>query len=303
MLGLDGFSPVGHPLGECCPGLTELVEQVVAHQQEVASQTIAVRSGHHVFAQATAQTEPAGTLTSVLIELYGSGAASSISANLEHLDRLAGLGIVTAGVAHEIKNALVAVRTYFDLAALGENDSDLRGVAASEIQRIEKTVRQLLRGAKREQFRLAPLGVHALASDSIHLVRHELQARNIQLTTDLSATLDRVSGDERQLRHAFLNILLNAIEAIGSDGQITVTSQVVEAWERPHVRISVKDTGPGIPATALPSLFDPFFTTKAEGTGLGLPISQRIVQAHNGAITVESTPGEGATFHIFLPVL
>ncbi len=295
IIGLD-FSRLPEPL-------VDLVDEalVTGHSSEphpLGATHISRLSGLATIARASD-----GLLSSVLIEFQELTTAQAISANLEHLDRLAGLGVVTAGVAHEIKNALVAVRTFFDLAGLGETDVELRNVAAGEIQRIEKTVRQLLRGAKREQFRLAPLSVHALVQDAVNLLRHELQTREIQLTTSFHAPVDRVNGDERQLRHALVNVLLNAVEAIGSSGHLTITSEVVDAWERQHLRVSIKDSGPGISIETQGKLFNPFFTTKSDGTGLGLPISQRIFQAHNGTITVESQPGVGATFHMFLPLL
>lgn len=277
------------------------IEDALEREAETEA-SLSVTQGNYS-AQLTITRNAEGEIVGVLIEFQESTTAQAISTNLEHLDRLAGLGVVTAGVAHEIKNALVAVRTYFDLAGLGEPDADLRNVAAGEIQRIEKTVRQLLRGAKQEQFRMAPLSVHALVQDAVNLLRHELQTRSIELTTTFSAPVDRVNGDERQLRHALVNVLLNAIDAISSKGVLTISSEVVDAWERQHLRLSVKDSGPGIAAHVLDKLFKPFFTTKTDGTGLGLPISQRILQAHNGAITVESDSGRGATFHLFLPLL
>jgi signal transduction histidine kinase len=246
---------------------------------------------------------PDGAVQSVLVELRDFTAAREIAAKLEHLDRLAALGVVTAGVGHEIKNALVAVHTFFELLAAGETDNDLRMVAAMEIQRIDRTVRQLLRGARRNPLRLAPLSTHVLLEDALHLLRHPLQARAIQLESHFAAQSDRVNGDERQLRHAVLNLLLNAIEAMGQNGGLTVITDNVEAWERNHVRVTISDTGCGISADNMPRVFSPFFTTKSDGTGLGLAISQRIVQEHNGAITVESEANRGTTFRVLLPLL
>ncbi len=246
---------------------------------------------------------PDGVVQTVIVELRDFTAAREIAAKLEHLDRLAGLGVVTAGVGHEIKNALVAVHTFFELLAAGETDNDLRMVAAMEIQRIDRTVRQLLRGARRSQLRLAPLSTHVLIEDALHLLRHPLQTRAIQLESRFAASSDRINGDERQLRHAILNLLLNAVEAMGQNGGLTVLTDNVEAWERTHLRLTITDTGCGITAENMPRVFSPFFTTKSDGTGLGLAISQRIVQEHNGVITVESDADRGTTFRVLLPLM
>jgi two-component system sensor histidine kinase HydH len=301
LLKLTAVSVIGAPSSQLPEPVSDWIQE--AFERGNAAEPVCSIGGEKFLAHITASRGGEGQVTGVLVEFQNAIAAKSITDNLEHLDQLAGLGAVTAGVAHEIKNALVAVRTFFDLAGLGENDPELRNVAAGEVVRIEKTVRQLLRGAKREQLRTVPLSVHALVQDAVNLLRHELQTRAIQLTTHFSAPTDRVNGDERQLRHALVNVLLNAVEAIGSTGQLTIVTEIVQAWERKHLRVSVRDSGPGIPADILDKLFNPFFTTKSDGTGLGLPISQRILQAHNGAVTVESEFGNGATFHLFLPLI
>jgi len=301
LLNLSAASIAGEPASRLPAAIAKWVEE--AFERHDHNESMFPVSDTKYLAQVTTDRCGEGRITGVLLEFQDRTVAQSISDNLDHLDQLAGLGTVTAGVAHEIKNALVAVRTFFDLAGLGENDLELRNVAASEVLRIEKTVRQILRGAKREQFRLAPLSVHALVQDAVNLVRYELQTREIQLTTKFAAPIDRINGDERQLRHALVNILLNGIEAMGSSGELTIASEVVEAWERQHLRVSITDSGPGISPEALNQLFNPFFTTKPEGTGLGLPISLRIIKTHNGTITAESEHGNGATFHLFLPLL
>jgi PAS domain S-box-containing protein len=244
-----------------------------------------------------------GGVLSVLAELQNVSQARSMAANLEHLDRLASLGVLSAGVAHEIKNALVAVRTFVDLPA-DQRDKELTELVSQELRRIDAIVRQMLRGATREDFKLAPLSMHTLLRDSVNLLRHELQARHVKLELELSAKAERVNGDERQLRHAILNLLINALEAInGSGGRITVSTEAIELWQRPHLCTSISDTGTGISSENLARLFSPFFTTKKEGTGLGLAITRRIIQEHNGAITVKSKVNEGTTFHVFLPLL
>ena len=282
--------------------LFSAVEEAAATRQPVPRRC-GVAGDNDVSLGATPCHDADGRLLSVLVEFQGISTIRAIAANLEHLDRVASIGAITAGVVHEMKNALVAVRTYFDLAKEGNSDPDLRALAASEIQRIERSVRQLLRGVRREEMRMAAFSIHALLQDALNLVRHELHTRGIELESHFTTANDRIDGDERQLRHALINLLMNAAEAINMNGVLTVTTGVVDAWERPHFRISVSDTGPGIAPENLARIFTPFFTTKPDGTGLGLAISRRIVEAHNGVITVESQLGEGTTFHLFLPLL
>ena len=244
-----------------------------------------------------------GGVISVLAEMQCVSQARRIAANLEHLDRLASLGVLSAGVAHEVKNALVAVRTFVDLLAEKSADDELAGLVALEVRRIDAVVRQVLRGATKEEFKLEPVSTHALLQDAVNLLRHELQARAVQLTLKLSATPDRINGDERQLRHALLNLLLNALEAMGGTGQLGVGTEVITLREHPHLRVSISDSGSGIRPEHLARLFSPFFTTKKDGTGLGLAITRRIIQEHGGAITVDSHVGQGTTFHVLLPLL
>lgn len=292
----------GAPISALPSPLLQPIQETLDSGNAVARRTVRVPTLDRILSVSTHRGAATGAPV-ILVEIQDLNAARGIAANLEHLDRLASLGVVTAGVAHELKNALVAVRTFFDLMALGESDPDLRAVASGEIQRIERTIRQLLRGARREDCRFAALSVHALLQDALNLVRHELQIRSVDIETQLGAQNDRINGDERQLRHTIVNLLINAAEAMPNGGRLSIDTQIVDAWERQHVRITIADTGNGISAENLERLFSPFFTTKPEGTGLGLAISRRIVNSHNGVITAQSEPGHGTTFEVFLPLI
>ena len=240
---------------------------------------------------------------SVLIEVQNVGQGQEIATNLEHLDRLAGLGLLGASAAHEIKNALVSVRTFVELLHERHKDDELSVVVAHEILRIDTMLRQVLTGATRGELTLAPLDLHQLINDSMTLLRHQFQARSIQVRLQLDAAPDRINGDERQLRHAFLNVLMNAQQAVNKGGSISVLTENVIFSGRTSVRVAFMDTGSGIRAEHLPRLFSPFFTTKKEGTGLGLAITRRIVEAHGGDISAESKEASGTTFSIVLPLV
>ncbi len=244
-----------------------------------------------------------GAAGCVLAELQNVSQARGIEQNLEHLDRLASIGILSAGVAHEIKNALVSVRTFSELLAPSCDDAELAQLVPKEIKRIDDVVRLMLRGATREEFRMEPLSIHHLLKDSLALLRHQMAGQGIALDLSLEASTDLIRGDERQLRQSLMNLLMNALEAMEGFGRLTVATETASIWSKPHLKLSIQDTGPGIRPENLSRLFSPFFTTKRDGTGLGLAITRRIIQEHSGAITVESKMGQGTRFQIILPLI
>jgi PAS domain S-box-containing protein len=307
LTGLHAADILNRPVAVLPVALQAVFDETFVTGKAVARRDVllAQNTGSDVLLQVTTTIahQPGGGVLSVLAELQNVSQARSMAANLEHLDRLASLGVLGASVVHEIKNALVPVRTFAGMAAEQRADKELTDLVAQEIRRMDALVRQMLRGATRDELKLAPLGMHALLRDALNLLRHEFQARSVKLDAKLSASADLVNGDDRQLRHAVFNLLINAIESLRGAGKLTVTTEVMDLWQRRHLRISISDTGVGISAENQARLFSPFFTTKREGTGLGLAITRRIVQEHNGAITVESSEGQGTTFHLFLPLL
>lgn len=243
-------------------------------------------------------------VTAVLHDLTG---VRAYGGTLRRLERLASIGTLSAGMAHEIKNAMVAVKTFLDLLLQKNADTQLAGVVDREMRRINAIVSQMLRFAGPARPAFATVRVHDLLDQSLDLVRHQLEGRKISLHRALAARPDAVRGDGYQLEQVFLNLFFNAMDAMGPDGRLTVATELVPAEQSellgtPALRVSVRDSGTGIPAENLGRLFEPFFTTKPDGTGLGLSITQRIVQEHRGVITVDSRPGEGATFNVLLPL-
>jgi len=163
-------------------------------------------------------------------------------------------------------------------------------------------VRELLEFARqtRQEIRLNDIN-HAI-SQTLYLLENQSIFHNIEIIRDLDSSLPKVPSDIQQLNHVFMNIILNAAEAMEGSGRLTVQTQTSDDGEDVQIRIS--DTGPGIPAEIKHHIFDPFFTTKEEGkgTGLGLSMVYGIIEEHNGKIHVASEPGEGATFIIRLPL-
>ena len=220
-----------------------------------------------------------------------------LSENLRRLDRLANLGLVSASVAHEIKNGLVVITTFVELLAAKSDDRELTDMVTRELARINGLVTQMLRYSAPRPTAFATVRAHELLDHSLRLLEHQMDGRLITLKRDYSAGDDAVAGDESQLQQAFMNLFLNAVEAVGSNGEVCVATENDGA----HLKIFVRDSGPGIAPENLARLFEPFFTTKKNGTGLGLAISQRVVEEHRGKISVHSTPGQGSAFVVLLP--
>ena len=221
--------------------------------------------------------------------------------NLRRLDRLANLGLVSASIAHEIKNGLVAIKTYGEILLEKGEDTEMAEVVRRELKRIDGLATQMLRLSAPKSTTLAPVQIHYVLDHSLRLLEHQMSGRMIVLKRDYRAAPDTVRGDDSQLQQAFMNLVLNGLEAIGSHGELTVRTEVcADAPGRSGLKIFFQDSGPGIAAENLSRLFEPFFTTKKNGTGLGLAISQRVAEDHCGKIEVVSEPGRGATFIVTL---
>ncbi len=236
---------------------------------------------------------------------------TSLELNMRRLDRLASVGTLSASMAHEIKNALVAVKTFIDLLLEKNSDAELAQTVGREMRRIDAIVSQMLRFAGPAQAVRASIRVHDVLEHALRMVQHQMEGRLISLKRQFNAAADTVRGDDYQLEQAFVNLLLNALEAMGPNGALTVSTDTASAAAPgglPNgvaaaglVRVRVQDTGVGISPQNMTRLFEPFFTTKRNGTGLGLAICQRIIQEHHGDISVQSEQNRGTTFTVSLP--
>jgi two-component system sensor histidine kinase HydH len=235
----------------------------------------------------------------VVVVLNHPAVAPLSGQNLQRLDRLASLGALSASMAHEIKNGMVAIKTFVDLLAQKNQEAELTEVVGRELQRINTIVTQMLRFAAPKAAAFTTVPVHDLLDRSLRLLQHQIGAKAISLQRNYQAAPDTVRGDDAQLQQVFMNLLLNAIEAMGTNGVLTVTTEITDGKQ---MHIQVRDTGVGIAPENRARLFEPFFTTKINGTGLGLAISKRIALEHLGAIEVRSETAAGSTFTLSLPV-
>jgi len=226
-------------------------------------------------------------------------------------EKLAATGRLAASIAHEINNPLEAVQNalYLLQKEFGE-DSAKRpylDIAARETQRMSRILRQML-GFYRQQEAMADTDLNALVEEAGGLVVKRLRERGVQIANQLDPKLPRIRAAADQLKQVLLNLLLNAADSMPNGGTITVATQAgagaeTEVFGRDAVQIQVRDTGEGIPDDLLAQIFEPFFSTKpGKGTGLGLWVSQGIVQSHGGTMRVRSRVGRGTTFMITLPV-
>jgi len=230
--------------------------------------------------------------------------APASAEKMQRLDRLANLGMLSAGMAHEIKNGMVAIKTFVDLLLEKNQDAELGEVVRHELQRINAIVSQMLRMAAPSPANFQTVRAHELLDHSLRLLQPQISGKLITVKKNYRAESDAVRGDDAQLQQTFMNLLLNALEAMGPNGTLAISTEIAggESGGR-FVKIKIQDTGVGIAPENLAKLFEPFFTTKKNGTGLGLAICQRIAVEHRGAIEVQSETGKGSTFCILLPAV
>ncbi|HEV3410772.1 MAG TPA: ATP-binding protein, partial [Chthoniobacterales bacterium] len=259
-----------------------------------------------------------GQTLGTLLVLTDITAVKRLELQIRRSDRLASLGTLSAGMAHEIKNPLVSIKTFAQLLPERYQDSDFRETFSSlighEIDRIDSLVNQLLRFARPAKPVLKPMHVHDVLEKSLMLVAHRLYQKDIKLARSWKADVDTIRADADQLEQVFLNFFLNAMDAMKQGGELTVSTEIrAEDWTGPRsssnghghevLRITVRDNGEGIRQEDIAHVFDPFFTTKDYGTGLGLSVVHGIIQEHGGQIEVESELAKGTSFHILLPLV
>jgi signal transduction histidine kinase len=235
---------------------------------------------------------------------------------VQRANGLASLGLLTAGLAHEIRSPLVALRVFAQLLPERWEDTEFRGefssVAVAEVDRVDALVRELLRLA--HDTPALGTGVAAAALDTaprpafieaiaglIPLLRVQARRKDIELTFERDDADVRIAADPMQIRQVVMNLVLNAIEATPAGGRIVVTCGRRSSGGAAYAALSVRDSGHGIDPADLPHVFEPFFTTRGDGTGLGLAITSDIVTGCGGTIVAENARGAGAVFTVELP--
>ena len=258
---------------------------------------------------ALAQTATNALDTSMLLEdLHRSHAL------MKRTDRLRSLETIAGGFAHEIRNPLTSIKTFIQLAPERKDDPDFirefSRIVLDDVYRIERLIEEILDYARYMEPKLTEEDVNDIVSSCLYFIEVKADSRGIKIEKILASDLPRVMLDRQQIKQVFLNLFLNALDAMGERGGVlhVRTRSLAKPGGRPWVQIETEDTGQGIAEANLEHIFDPFFTTKHEsgeheGTGLGLTIVHQIIEEHQGEIQVKSVAGSGTTFLVNLPAI
>jgi signal transduction histidine kinase len=264
-----------------------------------------------------------GELVGVLLVARNLAYLSRMQSTVAYSRKLVALGRLTAGIAHEVKNPLNAMMIHLELLRTkirstvasrqpvtigGVSSEELRSpidgaidhveIIESEIRRLDEVVQGFLKFTRPEDLRLQPVSVSSIFEEILPVVQPEADKNNVRIAVECSAAVPSVNGDATMLRQAFLNLAINACQAMPHGGMLRLGCSTAA---RDRVEARFEDTGVGIAPEHLQKIFDLYFTTKDHGTGIGLSMVYRIVQLHDGEIEVQSTPGRGTTFRVVLP--
>lgn len=232
------------------------------------------------------------------------GEVRRLQDEIRRKEKLAAIGGLAAGVAHEIRNPLSSIKGiasyYKSKFEDGSEDKEMAGVMIEEVDRLSRVISELLEFARPTKLNRKPSNINELLKHSTRFVEQEAAAKKVGIQLNLTSDSVEANVDPDRLTQCFLNLFLNALQSMESGGKLTVSSST---GVNGRVTIDIKDNGSGISAEDLSKIFDPYFTTKPKGTGLGLAIVHKIIEAHEGQIRVRSTPGQGAVFSIALPLV
>ena len=315
---LDAMLAADHPL-------RRLSEQTLVSRQSRGPLQAPFGDSGERLVMTHAINDPKGDLVGIMLIARNVEYLSEVQSTVRYSRKLAALGRLSAGVAHEVKNPLNAMMIHLELlrqqvaparpktstrstgagqtAVVADPPMDRTeaiqhvDVIAHEIRRLDEVVQGFLKFARPEDLKLQPLSLRALLDEIVPIVRPEADRAHVQLTVDCDGAPD-VNGDPAMLRQAFLNLALNACQAMPGGGTLRIHC---ESARGRHVAVMFTDTGVGIAPADLQRIFDLYFTTKEKGSGIGLSMVYRTVQMHDGDIEVQSTPGAGTTFRLLLP--
>jgi signal transduction histidine kinase len=318
-------SPTRH-LAEMAPEsdpIRSLIERTLASHQPQGPLTQAEDKSGELLLMTHPIDDGQGMFVGAMLVARNLGFMTQVHSTLNYSRKLAALGRLMAGVAHEVKNPLNAMTIHLELlrsklaragapavAAAGRSGQVATAVAApaadigkhvdiiaAEIQRLDQVLNGFLRFARPDELKLQPLHLSTVMSDVVTTITPEAETRRITIKHDCPRDLPEINADPAMIRQALLNLALNGLQAMQDGGTLRITCH--QAGRR--VIIDVEDTGVGIPPENLQKIFDLYFTTKERGSGIGLSMVYRIVQLHDGEVEVQSTPGRGTRFRLLFP--
>jgi len=294
------------------PVLKSLISDVLEREQIVEDKEIecVTSSGRRLTLQLNTAVlrDSEGQAVGAILLIKDLSEMKLLQSRIRRADTLAALGRITASLAHEIKNPLSGISINLELLEETlhdeklENEEEVREyikVIAGEIKRLEDLVKNLSRFVKPPTMRLETLDLNDVLNRVLNLVKIEARDQGIEIVRRFGR-IPPTLGDMAQLQQAFLNLIINAIEAMPQGGKLTVTTR----WDEPHnlIKASISDTGVGMHPEEQDRVFEFYYTTKENGTGMGLPIALKIIKDHGGDIDLESQVGVGTTFTVILPV-
>jgi two-component system, sporulation sensor kinase E len=308
MLGMSEFEMVPKPIGSLFRidgGISADVAKVLAGRLPLALReaTLVTAVGNEVHVQVSTSRMRAvgGNVLGAVVTLEDVSDIKALTDQLIRADRLAAMGELTAGVAHEVRNPLGVIRASVQLVEDAKGDParihEAAEVIKQEIDRLDRVIKALLDFGRPSKPTLVRTDLNEVLEDVVLFTNRFAKQSDVKIEEHFDRELPEVQGDPDQLKQVFLNLVTNAVQAMDKHGG-TITIETRGAGE--YVEVKVADNGPGISASDLPKVFDPFFTKRAEGTGLGLTIVHRIIDEHEGHIEVESGP-EGTVFIVTLP--
>jgi PAS domain S-box-containing protein len=296
---LSELLPASHPL-------RLLVERAVDDGAGIRNATLALAAagGTRDCLVSAFPVEDAHAVMGVVVLFKDLGSIQTVQSLVSYSAKLAALGRLTSGVAHEVKNPLNALMIHVELLKDRLEDAPPEvhkslAVMNGEIRRLDRVVQGFLRFMRPQESEFKTLDLNALLASVSALVETEGAARGIRVVFALDPALPQISADEELFRQAFLNVLQNACQAMPQGGQVTVETERVSG---DRIRVTVRDEGVGIRPEDLDKIFKLYYTTKPDGNGIGLSIVYRIVQLHDGTIEVDSEPGRGTTMRVTLPM-
>jgi len=326
LIGRPQAQVVGRPCADLFPLLPTVTEMVhktyVTGQTQARTEELKVRGSRPVplrLQTSAIWDHRGGGIGGTVLTIHDLSYQRTLEEDARRTERLAHLGTLVAGLAHEVKNPLGGIKGAAQLLALKLGDrpevNEYTGVIVREANRLSRLVDELLMAGAPRPPVLAPLNIHKVIQDVIDVVQPELSVSGITLRPEFDPSLPDVRGDAAQLTQVLLNVIKNAIEAMrgtpsANGHRLSIVTRMETDFHLVRggdgsgkfLRLEIADTGPGLDPTAIERLFEPFYTTKPRGTGLGLAICQRIIAAHRGAIRLENRAHGGAVSTINLPL-
>ncbi|NIM59514.1 MAG: HAMP domain-containing protein [Candidatus Aminicenantes bacterium] len=279
--------------------LKKLVEGTVKISKEDFSQKIDITSKDEIGNLAQSFNDMSRKL------LLARERMEAASKKLVQAEKLASIGRISAGIAHEIRNALTSVKLNVQKLVqsdrLDEIEREHLTISQEGISQMEKFIKELLDFTRISELNLDRFSIEQILDESIKTLAHSLELKKVVLEKNYEKELPQVLVDADKLKQVFLNILRNAYEAVEEKGKINISLSLLEEKKGNKIRIFISDNGCGIPEKNRETVFEPFYTTKASGIGLGLPIARKIIEQHRGTIRVKKNEAQGTSFEILIP--